>query len=519
MKFFNNQTKINFFNSNKINKENNSKTLSKNFNVNKANQTNFNTNPNNFDVNNKSKSNSKQKDKTKELNKFGSHKQIKYNKEFFRSNSGINKIGQNNDNINSSFKKEINDKKIELNNFNYDPKKYTIIEIDSKNIEMTIKASNDKADYVGKLHNKNIKKEFSQPQSIIEKVKSGKNIPNLNLDNLVNENLRFSFDFESNALKNNKTENIKNVFTKKFNNKDYANLILCNRCKSDINNQNTKNTKNKFSLEEESNEEENPIESIRKPSTDKDINSDNLNSNDNNYKKNLKETKPENCNNGNNSIINQNDISNKNKFSSKSISNNYSKITNNNNNISLTSNKNFEKEILNISNKNINNTNKLNNSSFLSKKKYKEKYSNKFGRLLSSTLGVLLDIIEIYIANKPINTARDSVLKTNPNNDNISYSIDIYESSYNCEEDRRNILIEQIQSLIISKLKFMQTFSRINLDKEIFKVKSWNGILNKDNYSLLSNMSNTKLIMMRKENKEKDVSYTSCNKIFQLIFF
>lgn len=208
--------------------------------------------------------------------------------------------------------------------------------------------------------------------------------------------------------------------------------------------------------------------------------------------------------------------------------NNYSLLVSNSNNrgsaafplrkqsTNKQSNKNMNLNLLNNSKVNQNdnsqtsyNNSKGNNSSFVIKNKYKQKYLKKFEKLICSTLSVLLDVIELFIANKPMNTARDSVMKTNANNDNVSYSIDIFDS-YNCEEDRRTILSDQIQSILISKLKFMQSFSGINLDKEIAKIRSWNGILNKENISILSNMSNTRLMMLKRENKEKDISYISC---------
>lgn len=145
------------------------------------------------------------------------------------------------------------------------------------------------------------------------------------------------------------------------------------------------------------------------------------------------------------------------------------------------------------------------------KNPYEEKYKQ-VEIFLNSTLIILLEVIEMFMSQKS-SYARDSVLRT-ASNVEASYSIDIYDS-YNNDEEKRNTLIDQIQSIVLSKLKYLQIVLKLNLEKEINKVKSWSSLNNKDagnNTNLsFSNISNMKLSLKRDINKEKDqLSYTSC---------
>ena len=130
---------------------------------------------------------------------------------------------------------------------------------------------------------------------------------------------------------------------------------------------------------------------------------------------------------------------------------------------------------------------------------------------LSSTLSILLEVIELFLQKQP----RDSVLRTN--NENISYSIDIYDSYVN-DDEKRGTLIDQIQSIIMSKLKFLKIATGLNLEKEISKVKGWNNLIpNRENNNSnvnfsLSNISGVKFSLRNNQNntKERDLSNTSC---------
>ncbi len=131
-----------------------------------------------------------------------------------------------------------------------------------------------------------------------------------------------------------------------------------------------------------------------------------------------------------------------------------------------------------------------------------EKRCKQNENFLQSTLGILLDMIEIFVSNRS-GMQRDSVLKTISNHDISSSSIERFDmyDSYNIEDDRRSYIIDQITQILISKLKYLQVVLNIDLEKEIARVSSWTP--NKDaNISL--NISNLKTLKKEKE------SYTSC---------
>ncbi len=469
------------------------------------------------------------------ISKYNSHKTIKNKKPIFKYNNKNSFPPRNKpqEKFKSVVSKTTNctennifENKFDIANTNENIK----INLVSNNTEDAIEFVNEKIKNSGK----------------ITRIKSHKNIASLNLENINNEDNVKSIDDINKNFEN--TYSISDASEKANGKIKNKKIDFCSNCNYEIKeikritdkeevisfDDIIKNSKRengileeqdlnkRFSFEENKNKENNikldtsdkspfiydsPQNNQSIKNSDININLINL-SNFNSNKDSLKNLT---LNNNNNFLTNANPNNSKNY----NINNNDKKINN--------SKIKDIKDILNISNKNSNTnlhslSSKLNNSSFILKKKYKEKYLKKFEKPLTSTLGVLLDIIELNISTKPINTARDSVLKTNPNYENASYSIDIYESSYNCEEEKRNILIDQIQSLIISKLRYMQKFSGVNLEKEIIKVKSWNGVLNKENNSILSNISNKKFIMLKRENKEKDISLTSCNLNKTLIF-
>ncbi len=134
-----------------------------------------------------------------------------------------------------------------------------------------------------------------------------------------------------------------------------------------------------------------------------------------------------------------------------------------------------------------------------------EKRAKQSENFLQSTLGILIDMIEIFVSTRS-GMQRDSVLKTISNHDISSSSIERFEiyDSYNVDDDKRFSVIDQITSILISKLKYLQVVLNIDIEKEIARVSSWTP--NKDaNISL--NISNLRTLKKEKE------SYTSC-KIF-----
>lgn len=103
---------------------------------------------------------------------------------------------------------------------------------------------------------------------------------------------------------------------------------------------------------------------------------------------------------------------------------------------------------------------------------------NKQNTSLKSTLGIMIDLMEIFIAPRFSNTNNTNIntltrQSMNVENISASYSIDIYDSYHN-DEERRCTMIEQIQGLLVSKLNVMKKNLGLNLDKEIERIKNWN---------------------------------------------
>jgi hypothetical protein len=137
--------------------------------------------------------------------------------------------------------------------------------------------------------------------------------------------------------------------------------------------------------------------------------------------------------------------------------------------------------------------------------KFEQKYKQSES-FLASTISVLLNVIEIFISQRS-HMHKDSILKTMSNHDVSCSSFEKFEiyDSYNMEDDKRTILIEQIQQIILSKLKFLQSVLGINLEKEIARVNSWGGM--RDINMSLSNLSNIK--GLKKENTKESISCKS----------
>ena len=110
---------------------------------------------------------------------------------------------------------------------------------------------------------------------------------------------------------------------------------------------------------------------------------------------------------------------------------------------------------------------------------------------LKSSLNTLLDVVELLLSPRSTNTNKQSIIY----NENISYSMDIYDS-YNNEEEKRIVIFDQIQSLILSKFNFMKKILNLNFDAEVEKVKNWNNTFNynKSNNNEI-NVSNIKLYL------------------------
>ena len=113
---------------------------------------------------------------------------------------------------------------------------------------------------------------------------------------------------------------------------------------------------------------------------------------------------------------------------------------------------------------------------------------------LTSTYDILLEIIELFLNQRSL-INKDISFLTGRQLDNISCSIDYYEQSINNDEDKRNAIIDEIQQILINKLKFINLEYNINLDKQIDKIKNWNfnkSDNNTNNMSMVSNFSTNK---------------------------
>ena len=135
-------------------------------------------------------------------------------------------------------------------------------------------------------------------------------------------------------------------------------------------------------------------------------------------------------------------------------------------------------------------------------KELKEKESNNESKYqiitsaIQSTYDILLEIIEMFFS--PPKSNKD--ISLSKQQENISCSLDIYDASsiINNEDDKRTVLIEQIQQILVFKLNFLNKVFKLGLDRQIEKVKNWN-ISNFNNSNSNNNISN---ITYTKENKE-----------------
>ena len=152
---------------------------------------------------------------------------------------------------------------------------------------------------------------------------------------------------------------------------------------------------------------------------------------------------------------------------------------------------------------------------------------------IQSTYDILLEIIEMFLSqpkgNKDISLSKQQ--------ENVSCSMDIYDASsiINNDDDKRTVLIEQIQQILVFKLNFLSKVFKLGLDKQIEKVKNWNissfnnsnsnnnisNITytkeNKENLSTISNLSNLSNIKNKLQpQNNNNTSNSSCNLLYYL---
>ena len=102
---------------------------------------------------------------------------------------------------------------------------------------------------------------------------------------------------------------------------------------------------------------------------------------------------------------------------------------------------------------------------------------NNLKKLIKSIFDIFLDIIELILSQK-INKENYQTQKPSE-----SISIDIYETNTFNDEDKRSIIFEQIQQILIFKLNYIKKFYNLKLDKHCERIKNWTifSINNKEN--------------------------------------
>ena len=132
-------------------------------------------------------------------------------------------------------------------------------------------------------------------------------------------------------------------------------------------------------------------------------------------------------------------------------------------------------------------------------KKYKVQYDN-MKTSFKNFIQITIEIFEIFISNKNNNHITHRSTLSNKN----ETSFDIYDSFTNlCDDERKNTLISQIQSLFIAKLKSLDHLYSLNIDKEIEKIQTWNYNTNNNSSNNITNtISNISNILKNNLNNE-----------------
>jgi len=107
---------------------------------------------------------------------------------------------------------------------------------------------------------------------------------------------------------------------------------------------------------------------------------------------------------------------------------------------------------------------------------------NKLKQALSSIYSILIEIIELILNQK----YRDTTL-TARQMENIS--MDVYEQTVYTNEEKKSLLLEQIQQILIFKINYINKLYKLNLEKLCEKIKQWNFTINKDKDASFSSFS------------------------------
>ena len=121
---------------------------------------------------------------------------------------------------------------------------------------------------------------------------------------------------------------------------------------------------------------------------------------------------------------------------------------------------------------------------------YSTQKINELKTVVSSTYSILIEIIELMLNQKYKD--KDNTI-TGKNIENIS--MDIYEQSVSNDEEKKSLILEQIQQILLFKINFINKMYNLNLEKLCEKIKQWNFNTNKDkdvSFSSFSAFSNHK---------------------------
>ncbi len=145
--------------------------------------------------------------------------------------------------------------------------------------------------------------------------------------------------------------------------------------------------------------------------------------------------------------------------------------------------------------------------------KYYKEMNEKYNIAIKSLLNFTIEVFELFMSNSNNNFSSSknliypshSLYKSNNNSTNINMgelSIDMFDINTG-EEERKNVLIEQIKDLFSSKLNLIKKHLNINIDTSFFdRVKDLS--ISKMNYSNITNS-------MKKNNDDFNISLSKSN--------
>ena len=96
-----------------------------------------------------------------------------------------------------------------------------------------------------------------------------------------------------------------------------------------------------------------------------------------------------------------------------------------------------------------------------------KKHTNSLKKAISSAYDILIELIELIL-----NQKKYSIKDKDAKAQNIS--MDMYESSVYNDEERKALLFEQIQQILIFKINFINKRFNLGLEKQCDRIKNWN---------------------------------------------